>query len=176
MISSGRRRYVWDRTSQSVYRSPKQFPRPARLRATLSTPPASRSSRTVLFPSAARHPRRQDDRSRTPLACAASVSSWHRAGISVSTKVRFAPRSSHSTITRFCELDHGPKTTSTVIGGYICRALRLRADTVTRHPLAHHSLHRELDRRRRHVGVRRIIDVASPVAAIERRTVVAGQK
>src|SRR5258708_10480232 len=52
MISSGRRRYVWDRASQSVYRSPKQFPRPARLRATPSTPPASRSSRTVLFPSA----------------------------------------------------------------------------------------------------------------------------
>src|SRR5260370_12746420 len=34
----------------------------------------------------------------------------------------------------------------------------------------------ELDRRRRHVGVSRIIDVASPVAAIERRTVVAGQR
>ena len=51
--------------------------------STPSTPPASRSSRTVLFPSAARHPRRQDDRSGIPPACAASVSSWHRAGISV---------------------------------------------------------------------------------------------
>ena len=90
MISSGRRRYVWDRASQSVYRSPKQFLRPARVRTTPLTPPASRSSRTVLFPSAARHPRRRDDRSRIPLACAASVSSWHLAGISVSTKVGFA--------------------------------------------------------------------------------------
>jgi hypothetical protein len=47
---------------------------------------------------------------------------------------------------------------------------------VARQHVAPHSFRRELNRRRRHVGVRRIIDVASPVAAIERRTVVAGQR
>ena len=47
---------------------------------------------------------------------------------------------------------------------------------MARHPPARHCLHRELDRRRRHIGVGRIIDVASPVAAVERRAVVAAQR
>ena len=56
MIRAGRLRYIWGRASQSFYRSPKQFLRPERLRTTPSTPTASRSSQTVLFPSVAGHP------------------------------------------------------------------------------------------------------------------------
>jgi hypothetical protein len=86
----------------------------------------------------------------------------------VAVLIRFTPQRSH--------VDHGPKgDLSTVIGCHIV-VPRGREPTPWRAIIWRASDRPELDRHRRHVGVRRIIDVASPVAAIERRTVIAGQR
>ena len=72
-------------------------------------------------------------------------------------------------------IDHGPKgDLSTVIACHICRAQGPRADTWR--AIIWRASDRPKPDRRRHGGVPWIVDVASAVAAVERRAVVAGQR